>query len=113
MLAAENVRTLGHEVHAAKDNIATLGLGSLEGELEGVTAEIGELDDFVALIMMAQNDDVRTQTSLGGGDTVVEGGVRHEKVRIEVAAYASFNFRCVESRRLVCADEGAAIRNGY
>jgi hypothetical protein len=113
MLAAENVRTLSHEVHAAKDNIATLGLGSLEGELEGVTAEIGELDDFVALIMMAQNDDVRTQTSLGGGDTVVEGGVRHEKVRVEVAAYAGFDFRRAKSRRLVCADEGAAIRNGY
>src|SRR6266478_4428584 len=113
MLAAENVRAFGHEVHAAKDDIAALGLGSLERELEGVTAEVRELDDFVALVVMAQNDDVWAQASLCGGDAVIEGGVRHEKVRIEVAAYASFDLRRVEGWRLVCADEGAAIRNGY
>src|ERR1700682_3134063 len=46
VLAAENVRALGHKVHAAEEDIAGLRLRSLEGELEGVTAEIGKLDDF-------------------------------------------------------------------
>src|SRR5260370_11851315 len=53
VLAAENVRALGHEVNAAEDDEAALGLRSLEGELEGVTTEIGELDDFVALVVVA------------------------------------------------------------
>src|SRR5712692_985719 len=53
MLAAKNVRTFGHKVHAAEDDVAALGLRSLEGKLEGVTTEIGELDDFVALVVMA------------------------------------------------------------
>jgi len=42
VFAAKNVRALGHEVHAAEDDVACLGLRSLEGELEGVTAEIGK-----------------------------------------------------------------------
>ncbi len=113
MLAAKNVRALGHEVDATEDDIAALGLRGLEGEFEGVTSEIGELDDFVALVVMAQDDDVLTQTGLRGGDAVVEGVVRHEKVRIEVAAHPGFDFRSTESGRLVCADEDAAIRNGY
>src|SRR5260370_29549552 len=45
VLAAEYVRAFGHEVHATEDDIAALGLRSLEGELEGVTTEIGELDN--------------------------------------------------------------------
>src|SRR5260370_1346260 len=69
--------------------------------------------DFVALVVMAKNHDIAAKASLGGGDAVVEGSVRHEKVRVEVAAYASFDLRRVEGWRLVCADEGAAIRNGY
>src|SRR5882762_5484435 len=58
VLTAENVGTFGHEVHAAKDNIAALDLRSLERELEGIATEIGELDDFVALVVMAQNHDI-------------------------------------------------------
>jgi len=52
VLAAENVRAFGHEVDAAEDDVAALSLRSLEGELEGVTAEISELDDFIALVVM-------------------------------------------------------------
>src|SRR5229473_1038407 len=113
VLAAENVRAFGHEVHAAEDDVAALGLRSLEGELEGVTTEIGELDDFVALVMMAQNNDVSAQAGFRGSDAVVERVVRHKKVRIEVAAYTRLDFRRADSGRLVSADEGAAIRNGY
>jgi hypothetical protein len=43
---------------ATEDDVAALGLGGLKGELEGIAAEIREFDDFVALIVMAKNDDV-------------------------------------------------------
>src|SRR6266851_7050804 len=85
MLAAKNVRALGHKVHAAEDDVAALSLRSLEGELEGVTAEIGELDDFVALVVMAQNYDVPAQAGLRDSVAAVKRIVRHKKVRIEVA----------------------------
>ena len=111
MLAAENVRALGHEVHAAEDDVASLGLRSLEGELEGVTTEIGKLDDFVALVVMAQNHDIPAQAGLRAIDTVIQGIVRHKEVGIEVASYSGFDFRRADGGRLVCADEGA--RDGY
>src|SRR6267378_2568653 len=113
VLAAENVRAFGHEVHATENDIAAFGLRSLEGEFEGVTAKIGELDDFVALVMMAQNHDIAVKTGFRSGDAIVEGIVRHEEVRIKVAANTGLDFRRAERWRLVCADEGAAIRNGY
>src|SRR5258707_6029563 len=113
MLAAKDVRTLSHKVHAAKDDIAALGLRSLEGEFEGVTAEIGELDDFVALVVMAQYHDVLAQAGLGGGDAVIQGVIWYEKIRIEVAAYTGLDFRRADSGRLGYAVEDAAIRYGY
>src|SRR6266446_3497051 len=105
VLAAKNVGALGHEVHTAEDDVATFSLRSLEGKLEGVATEIGELDDFVALVVMAQNHDILAQAGFGGSDTVVERVVRHKKVRIEVAPYASFDFRRADGSRLVRADE--------
>src|SRR5229473_1117882 len=110
VLAAKNVRALGHKVHATEDDIAALGLRSLEGELEGVTAEIGELDDFVALVVMAQNHYVIAEAGSCGSDAVVEGIVRHKEVGIEVTPNAGFDFRRADGGRLVRADEGA--RNG-
>jgi hypothetical protein len=85
----------------------------LEGEFEGVTAEIGELDDFVALVVVAQNNNVLAQAGFGCGNAVIECVIRHEEVGIEVAAYAGFNFGRTDSGWLVYADEGAAIRDGY
>src|SRR6266446_5916503 len=113
VLTAKNVGALGHKVYAAEDNIAAFGLRSLEGELEGVTTEIGELDDFVALVVMAQNHDILAQAGFCGSDALVKGVVRDEEVGIKVAAYTGFELGRVKSRRLVCADEGTAIRNGY
>src|SRR5712664_1722312 len=111
VLAAENVRAFGHKVHATEDDVASLGLRSLEGELEGVTTEIGELDDFVALVVMAQNHYVIAEAGSCGSDAVVEGIVRHKEVGVEVTPNAGFDFRRANGGRLVCADEGA--RNGY
>ncbi len=69
--------------------------------------------DFVALVVMAQDHDILAQAGFGGSDAVIEGVVRHEEVRIEVAAHTGFDLGRTDRRRLVCADEGAAIRNGY
>src|SRR6266851_4011257 len=113
VLTAKNVRAFGHEVHAAKDDIAALGLRRLEGELEGVTAEISKLDDFVALVVMAQDHDVPAKTGLRGRDAVVERIVRHQEVGIEVAPYSGFDFRRAEGGRLFSTNKDAAIRNGY
>src|SRR5256885_11627688 len=93
-----------------EDDIAALGLRCLEGEFEGITAEVGELDDLVALVVMAQNDNVVAETGFGGSDAVIEGIVWHQEVGIEVASYAGFDFGGVEGGRLVYADEDAAIR---
>src|SRR6266513_2652979 len=78
MLEAKNVRALGHKVHAAEDDVAALSLRSLEGEFEGITAEIGELDDFVALVVMAQNHYVPAQAGLRGSNAVIKSVVRHK-----------------------------------
>jgi hypothetical protein len=62
---------------------------------------------------MAEDYDILAQAGFDGGDAVIQGIVRHEEVGIKVAAYTGFELGRVKSRRLVCADEGAAIRNGY
>jgi hypothetical protein len=46
---------LRHEVHAAENN--EFGIVSIGGglrQLERITPEVGELDDFISLIMMAK-----------------------------------------------------------
>src|SRR5882757_273297 len=113
VLAAENDRAFGHEVDAAEDDVAALSLRSLEGELEGVTAEISELDDFIALVVMAQNHYVTAQAGLRGSDAVIKSVVRHKEVGVEVAPHSGFDFRRADGGRLACTDEGAAIRDGY
>src|SRR6266581_2173402 len=111
--AVENVRAFRHEVHAAEDDVAALGLRRLVGKLEGVAAEIGEFDDFVALVVMAKDDDVIAEAGFCSGDALIERIVRHKKVGVEVAPYAGFDFRGPDGRRRVSADEGGVVRNGY
>src|SRR2546429_679319 len=78
MPAAKNVRALGHKGHAAEDDVAALSLRSLEGEFEGITAEIGELDDFVALVVMAHNHYVPAQAGLRGSNPGIKRVVRQQ-----------------------------------
>ena len=48
---------LGHEVHAAEDDELGLGpRGRLAGELERVARDVGELDDLVALVVVAEHE---------------------------------------------------------
>ena len=54
----EDVGALGHEVHAAEDDV--LGarvLGDLARELERVAGVVGEADHLVALVVVAEDDE--------------------------------------------------------
>jgi hypothetical protein len=56
--AAQHVGALGHEVHAAEDDVLRVGLGGDLGELVAVAGEVGEADHFVALVVVAEQDVV-------------------------------------------------------
>src|SRR5260370_40924037 len=100
METAKDTGALGHEVNAAKDDVAGVRGSGLLGKFEGIAAEIGELDDFVALIMMAEDHRIAAQTGLGGGDAVIESIVRREQVAIEITSDARFDFRGTNRRGL-------------
>ena len=56
---AEDAGGLGHEVDAAEDDVAGLGAGcGLLGEEEGIALEVGVLDDFLALVVVAEDGHV-------------------------------------------------------
>ena len=57
MRRGEDVGALGHEVDAAEeDELGVAAAGGLLRELEGVAAEVGELDHLVALVVVAEDD---------------------------------------------------------
>ena len=63
----EDVGGLGHEVHAAEDDVGGLRAGRrLLGELERVAGHVGELDDLVALVVVAEHEQPVAQGRLGG-----------------------------------------------
>ena len=65
MRPAEDIRALGHEVHAAKDDVlGVLPIAGPLGQLEGVSADVGKLDDLVALVVMPENDETLAEASL-------------------------------------------------
>ena len=54
----QDVRALRHEVHAAEhDVVGVRMLRDRVGELERVAGVIGELDHFVALVVVAEDDE--------------------------------------------------------
>ena len=67
VVGGEDVGALGHEVHAAEDDELGLGMrGRLLRQLERVAGGVGELDDLVALIVMAEDVETIAQRRLGG-----------------------------------------------
>ncbi len=74
--AGQDVRGLGHEVHAAEDD--ELGLragGGVAGELERVAGDVRELDHLVALVVVAEDEDALAQRGLGLAGALDEVGV--------------------------------------
>ena len=57
MVAGEHVGRLGHEVHAAEDDVGGRVVVRREpGQFERVTAGIGPLDDLVPLVVVAEDE---------------------------------------------------------
>ena len=77
-VGGEDVGRLGHEVHAAEDDPLGIRPGrGLLGQLEGVAGDVGELDDLVALVVVAEHEDPVAERRLGragAGDEVGVGG---------------------------------------
>ena len=64
-VGGEDVGRLGHEVDAAEDDVLGLGTGrGVAGQLEGVAGDVGELDDLVALVVVAQHEHPLAQRGL-------------------------------------------------
>ena len=69
----QHVGALRHEMDAAEHDELGVGmLRHLAGQAERVAGVVGELDDLVALIVMAENNDALPQRSPGVGDAAVE-----------------------------------------
>jgi hypothetical protein len=59
---AQDVGSLGHEVHAAEDDVLRLRtLGRPLREFEAVAAHVGELNYVLALVMMPEDDEARAE----------------------------------------------------
>ena len=79
-VAPEHVGALGHKVHAAENNVPGVGFGGDFGELVAVAGEIGEADDFVALVVVAQQQGGGAELSARRGDARIHGVVRERQV---------------------------------
>ena len=75
-VGGEDVGRLGHEVHAAEDDVRRVRPGRrLLGQLEGVAGDVGELDDLVALVVVAEHEDPVAERRLGRAGARDEAGV--------------------------------------
>ena len=73
MVAGEDVGRLGHEVHAAKDDPLRFRPGrGLLRQLEGIPGHISELDDFVALVVVAEHEHPVAEGGFGGAGPLDE-----------------------------------------
>ena len=62
----QDVRGLRHEVHTAEDDVLGLRPGRrVPGQLEGVARDVRELDDLVALVVVAEDEDLVAELLLG------------------------------------------------
>ena len=69
----EDVGRLGHEVHAAEDDVGgPVALGGVAGQLEGVAPGVGPADDLVPLVVVAEDQEPAGEGVLGGPDAGLE-----------------------------------------
>ena len=81
MGAAEHVGALGHEVHAAEDDVVGLGVGrGAARQLKRIAAEVGVADDLVALVVMPQDSEARAELRPGLRDAPVGFLLRHTEI---------------------------------
>ena len=79
----QDVGGLGHEVHAAEDDVVGLGpVGGVARQLERVTGHVRELDDLVPLVVVAEDQEPLAELGLRRGDPAVELVGRREGVAV-------------------------------
>ena len=72
----QNVGTLSHEMHATEDDVpAPSGCGLLR-KFVGVAAKVRKADDFVALIVVPENQQIPAQGVFGRSNAFIHGAVR-------------------------------------
>jgi len=73
---AQDIGALGHKVDAAEQDVFRFVArrGQL-AQLERVAPKVGILDDFVTLVVVAEDDESRTQLALGVPDLSIQFGL--------------------------------------
>ena len=80
-VAGEHVGRLGHEVHSAEDDVGRLAVVRRElGELERVAHGVGPAEDFVTLVVVAEDQEPFAERGFGGCDAGNELVFRREGV---------------------------------
>jgi hypothetical protein len=97
---AEYVRAFCHEVHATENDVSGVCGGSLLGEAEGISREIGEFDDFVTLVVMAQNHNFLAQLVARGSNAFVKRMVRQKQIAFRATCDSGLKLRNADRSRL-------------
>ena len=87
--AAEHVGALGHEVHAAENNVFGVGFSGNPGELVAVARGVGKADYFVALIVVPEQERGRAQLGACRRNARVHGMVGKRQIIFKTATAAS------------------------
>src|SRR5208337_4194065 len=76
------------EVHAAEDDVPGAGVGGDAGELVAVAGEVGEADDFVALVVVTEQDGGCAEFGASCGNAGIHGMVGEREVVFKTATRA-------------------------
>ena len=83
--APQHIRTLGHEVHAAENDVPGTGFRGNLGELVAVAGKVRETDDFVALIVVAEQDGCGAKLGPRRGNARIHGVIGKRQVVFKAA----------------------------
>ena len=79
-----DIGRLGHEVHAAEDDVFGVGLRGEARELERVAGQVGVAIDVGALVVVAEQHGVLAEAGAGGFDAGLRLGVGEAVVAVEM-----------------------------
>ena len=89
VLSAEQVGTLGHEVDSAEDEVFCVALRGDFGELVAVTGDVGEAQDFVALVVVAEQQNLGAKFNARGCNSFIHGVIGQGEIILETARLLS------------------------